>query len=55
MPQLSTLDCVPQICYIAFKQGAFGATVEPVREAEVFSSLSVGRPINLPLNYRLVI
>ena len=35
MLEISTLDYVPQICCIAFKQDAFGATVKPVLEVEV--------------------
>ena len=52
MPKFSTLDYLSQICYIAFKCGVFGAIVEPVLKAEVFSSSSVGRPVSRPLIYR---
>ena len=34
------------------KKGAFTATMEPEQEAKVFLSLSVGRPVSGPLNYR---
>ena len=55
MPKLSTLNYVPQICYIALTSKVLlVASVEPVLKHKVVWSSSVGKPVNRPLNQLLV-